>query len=102
LFSLGADAAVHVIDLIAKFVLITFACAFIAGVFAGMAVIGYAVCRDFLVRDEYDSLFSVGPHGRNALAFLKQWFRRLILLWVGAFVTGITWILIHILFASSR
>ena len=91
----------HVIDLIAKVVLIALAGAFIAGVLAGGGVMAYAVYRDFLVRDEYDSLFATGPHGRNALAVLRPWFRRLILLWVSVLATAVIWILIHMLFASS-
>ena len=89
----------HIVDFIAKVVLSALAGAFIAGVIASMAVLAYAFYRDFLVRDEYDS-FDLGPHGRNALTILKPWFRRLILVWVGALSTGLMWILMHILFAT--
>ena len=89
-----------VIDLIAKVILSALAAAFMAGVIAGMAVLGYAFYRDFLARDEYDSLFDVGPHTRAALTILKPWFRRLVLVWVGVLATAIMRTLVYILFGK--
>ncbi|MFZ0915836.1 MAG: hypothetical protein WAN04_03000 [Candidatus Udaeobacter sp.] len=40
-------AAVQVVDFFARIVLITLGVAFILSVTTGIAVIGYAVCRDF-------------------------------------------------------
>jgi hypothetical protein len=92
---------VHVIDLIAKVVLITLAGGFMLSVIAGMVVIAYAVYRDAFVRGEDDSSFALGPNGRNALAMLWPWFRRLLFIWVCALVIGLTCVLIHVLVAHS-
>ena len=91
----------HVIDLVAKVVLITLTGCFMFSVVAGMAVIGCAVYRDFQSHDEYDVSFTIGTHGRRALAVLKPWFRRVVLLWASILLTAILWTVIHIFFASS-
>ena len=90
----------QLIDLIAKVILSALAAAFIAGVISGMAVLGYAIYRDFLARDEYDSLFDVGPRTRDALMILKPWFRRLVLVWVGMLATAIMRTIVYILFGK--
>jgi hypothetical protein len=92
---------VHVIDVIARVVLITLVIAFMFGCVVGLAVGGYAVIRDSFGRDEDHSLSLVGPHSRRALDFLMPWLRRLFLVWFVAVATALTWVLIHKLFASS-
>jgi hypothetical protein len=45
--SLDEEAVVQVVDFFARIVLITLGVVFMLSVMTGMAVIGYAVCRDF-------------------------------------------------------
>jgi hypothetical protein len=45
--SLDEEAAVQVVDFFARIVLITLGVVFMLSVMTGMAIIGYAVCRDF-------------------------------------------------------
>ena len=65
-----------------------------------MGVIAYGLYLDFQERDEYTSLFDVGPHSRRVVETLKPWSRRLFLLWASALGIVAVWILIHALVGS--
>ena len=100
MFSLDEDAAVHVIDVIVRIVLIALWIAFMAGVLVGLAVIACAVIRDSFVRDgEFDTSSAMGPHGRKARDFLVRWLRPMFFIWLAAVGTAMLWLLIHALFA---
>ena len=86
----------QVVDAVVRLLLKVLALIFMLGVLSSMAVIGQAVLRDALDPSPDRSLFTIGPHGRNALAVLKRWMRPLLFVWATSLLIGVAWIVIHI------